>query len=64
MRNIGNITFIPIFFRFLNEPLPEQRFGHAFQCGILAMQQVYFVVQTTEDGSNGFLLSKWGEKYF
>lgn len=58
--NIGKWFNVPPLLCFLNEPLPEQRFSHAFQCAILAMQQVYFVVQAAENSSNGFLLSERG----
>jgi hypothetical protein len=62
---IVEIIFVPsglsqksdIFFKFrlFYKPLPEQRFRHFFQGDILAMQQVYFIVQTAENGRNGAL---------
>src|SRR5690606_27045994 len=45
-----------VLLRLLHKPLPEKRFGHGFQGGVLAVEQIYFVVKAAKDGGYRLLL--------
>lgn len=47
-----------------NKPLPEKCFRHGFEGFVLAVEQVYFVVETGKDGGDGFLFGESREKDF
>jgi hypothetical protein len=51
----------PIFAGF-HKPLAEEGFGHGFEGFVLALEEVYFVVEAGENGSNGLLFGKRGEE--